>query len=168
MWTTTPWTLPGNVAVAANPEVEYATIERTIPDGGTERLILAAARLDDVFGEEQVRVVETFKGRRLKGRRYKPLFTYLLPDKPAYHVILGDYVTTGDGSGLVHIAPAYGAEDMQAAQELDLPVLVTVAGDGTFIPEVRSWSGRFVKDADPLIIQDLQARGLLERQRDRN
>ncbi len=161
VWTTTPWTLPGNVAVAANPEVEYATIERTIPDGGTERLILAAARLDDVFGEEQVRVVETFKGRRLKGRRYKPLFTYLLPDKPAYHVILGDYVTTGDGSGLVHIAPAFGAEDMQAAQELDLPVLVTVAGDGTFIPEVRSWSGRFVKDADPLIIQDLQARGLL-------
>ncbi len=161
VWTTTPWTLPGNVAVAANPQEEYATVERTIPDGGTERLVLASARLDEVFSEEQVRVVETYKGRRLKGKRYKPLFTYLLPDKPAYHVILGDYVTTNDGSGLVHIAPAFGAEDMQAAQEFDLPVLVTVAGDGTFNPEVRSWSGRFVKDADPLIIQDLQARGLL-------
>ena len=89
--------------------------------------------------------VNSFKGRKLKGKRYKPLFTYLLPDKPAYSVILGDFVTTEDGSGLVHIAPAFGAEDMQAAQELDLPVLMTVTPEGTFIPEVRSWSGRFVK-----------------------
>ena len=161
VWTTTPWTLPGNVAVAAHPETEYATIERSLPEGGSERLILARALVEKIFGEEPVKVVETFKGRRLKGKRYKPLFTYLLPDKPAYFVILEDFVTTEDGSGLVHIAPAFGAEDMQAAQDYELPILMTVTPEGTFIPEVRPWSGRFVKDADPLITQDLNARGLL-------
>ena len=75
---------------------------------------------------------------------------------PAHYVVLQDYVTVEDGSGLVHTAPAFGAEDMQAAIEYDLPVLMTVADDGTFIPEVRPWSGKFVKDADPLIIEDLQ------------
>lgn len=161
VWTTTPWTLPGNVAVAAHPETEYATIERSLPEGGSERLILARALVEKIFGEEPVKVVETFKGRRLKGKRYKPLFTYLLPDKPAYFVILEDFVTTEDGSGLVHIAPAFGAEDMQAAQDYELPILMTVTPEGTFIPEVRPWSGRFVKDADSLITQDLNARGLL-------
>jgi isoleucyl-tRNA synthetase len=161
VWTTTPWTLPGNVAVAAHPDVEYATIERDLPEGGTERLILARLLVEKVFADEQVRVLDVYKGRRLKGRRYRPLFTYLLPDKPAYYVLLGDFVTTEDGTGLVHIAPAFGAEDLQAAQEHELPVLVTVTEEGTFIPEVRSWSGRFVKEADPLIVQDLQARGLL-------
>jgi isoleucyl-tRNA synthetase len=111
-----------------------------------------------------VRVFETFKGRKLKGLRYRPLFTFLLPDKASYYVLLEDFVSTGDGTGLVHIAPAYGQEDMQAAMEFDLPVLQTVAEDGTFIPEVRPWSGKFVKDADPLIIQDLEARGLLYRE----
>ncbi len=77
--------------------------------------------------------------------------------------MLQDYVTVEDGSGLVHTAPAFGAEDMQAALEFDLPILMTVADDGTFIPEVRPWSGQFVKDADPYIIEDLQARGLLFR-----
>jgi isoleucyl-tRNA synthetase len=161
VWTTTPWTLPGNVAVAAHPETEYATIERDLSEGGSERLILARPLVEKIFGNEVVRIVDTFKGRRLKGRRYKPLFTYLLPEKPAYFVILGDFVTTEDGSGLVHIAPAFGAEDMQAAQEYNLPVLLTVTPQGTFIPEVRPWSGRFVKDADPLVIQDLAARGLM-------
>jgi len=163
VWTTTPWTLPGNVAVAAHPETEYVTVERNLPEGGSERLILARALVEKIFGDEPIRIVDSFKGRKLKGKHYKPLFTYLLPDKPAYTVILGDFVTTEDGSGLVHIAPAFGAEDMQAAQELDLPVLMTVTPEGTFIPEVRSWSGRFVKDADPLIIQDLDARGLMFR-----
>ncbi|HSF81968.1 MAG TPA: isoleucine--tRNA ligase [Anaerolineales bacterium] len=161
VWTTTPWTLPGNVAVAVHPEVEYVKVERELPEGGRERLILARPLLQQVFGEEPVKVVEAFKGRKLRDRRYQPLFTFLLPEKPAYTVILGDFVTTGEGSGLVHIAPAFGAEDMQAAQDYDLPVLQTVEADGTFIPEVRPWSGKFVKDADPLITLDLEARGLL-------
>jgi len=163
VWTTTPWTLPGDVAVAAHPEAEYIKVERPLPDGGTERLILAAARLAAVFPGEALKVIERFKGRRLKGRRYHPLFTFLHPDKPAYTVVLEEFVTAVDGTGLVHLAPSFGAADLQAAQDHDLPRLETVATDGTFVPEVRSWSGKFVKDADPLIVQDLAARGLLLR-----
>ena len=163
VWTTTPWTLPGNVAVAAHPEVDYVIVERNLPEGGTERLILAKALVEKVFRDEPVQVFETFKGKKLKGLRYHPLFTFLPPDKPAYYVLLGDFVTTEDGTGLVHIAPAFGAEDMQASLEYDLPILQTVTEAGTFIPEVRPWSGIFVKDADPLITQDLKARGLLYR-----
>jgi isoleucyl-tRNA synthetase len=161
IWTTTPWTLPGNVAVAAHPDVDYVIVERDLPEGGNEKLILAHALVESVFGEEKVRIFETFKGTKLKGLRYHPLFTFLLPDKPAYYMILGDFVTTEEGTGLVHIAPAFGAEDMQAAMEYDLPILMTVNEDGTFIPEVRPWRGKFVKDADPHIIADLQARGLV-------
>lgn len=163
VWTTTPWTLPANVAVAAHPDVEYVTVERDLPEGGKEKLILARALLEQVFGDEKVKVVDSFKGKTLKGKRYQPLFTFVAPDKPAHYVILADFVTTEEGTGLVHIAPAFGADDMQAALDLDLPVIMTVADDGTFIPEVRPWSGKFVKDADPFIIQDLQARGLLFR-----
>lgn len=163
VWTTTPWTLPANVAVAAHPEVDYVKIERSLPEGGKERLILAEPLLKTVFGEESVQVLERFKGRQLKGRRYKPLFTFLPTDKPAHFVVLGDFVTTEDGTGLVHIAPAFGAEDMQVALEENLPILMTVAEDGTFIAEVRPWSGKFVKDADPFITQDLEGRGLLLR-----
>ncbi|MEW5828895.1 MAG: isoleucine--tRNA ligase [Chloroflexota bacterium] len=163
VWTTTPWTLPGNVAVAAHPEVEYVTVEHGLPDGATERLILARPLLEKVFRGEEVKVVETFKGKKLKGVKYKPLFTFMLPDKPAYYVVLEDFVTTEDGTGLVHMAPAFGAEDMLAAQQYDLPVLMTVAPDGTFVPEVKPWRGVFVKDADPLIVRDLDDRGLLFR-----
>ncbi len=164
VWTTTPWTLPGNVAVAAHPDEEYVTVEYT-PEGGEkpERLILARALLEKVFGDAEVRVVKSVKGKKLKGLRYRPLFTFMPPEKPAHYVVLGDFVTMEDGTGLVHMAPAFGAEDMQAAMEYDLPVLMTVAPDGTFLPEVRPWSGTFVKDADPLIIEDLRTRGLLFR-----
>ena len=160
VWTTTPWTLPGNVAVAVHPDVDYVTIERD-NHGTKEKLILAKALMGKLFKDEEVKVVDTFKGKKLKGVKYHPLFTFLPPDKPAHFVVLGDFVTTEDGSGIVHMAPAFGQEDMQAANENDLPVLMTVLPDGTFIPEVTPWRGVFVKDADPLIIQDLQARGLL-------
>jgi isoleucyl-tRNA synthetase len=163
VWTTTPWTLPGNVAVAVHPDVDYVIVERKNQDGGLEKLILAEALVEEVFRDEEVEVFETFKGKKLKGVRYKPLFTFLALDKPAHYVVLGDFVTTEDGTGLVHLAPAFGAEDMDTALEFDLPLLQTVAPDGTFIPEVRPWSGIFVKDADPLITEDLQSRGLLYR-----
>ncbi len=163
VWTTTPWTLPGNVAVAAHPDVDYVTVERELQEGGTERLILAEALLGKLFGENPPRVVDRFKGRALKGKRYQPLFTFVPPDKPAYRVVLADFVTTEDGSGLVHIAPAYGADDMAVSLEEDLPIIMTVAPDGTFISDVRPWAGKFVKDADPFIIEDLAARGLLFR-----
>jgi isoleucyl-tRNA synthetase len=163
VWTTTPWTLPGNVAVAANPDVDYVKIERALSEGGTERLILAKLLLEKVFPSEEIKVLEEFKGKSLKGKRYHPLFTFIPPDKPAYFVVLKPFVTTEDGSGLVHLAPAFGIEDMQAALDDDLPIIMDVAPDGTFTPEIRPWSGQFVKDADPLIIHDLEARGLLLR-----
>jgi len=162
IWTTTPWTLPGNVAVAAHPDVDYVTVEHG-HNGSTEKLILAKSLVEKVFGDEDVKTLETFKGKKLKGVKYKPLFTFVPPAKQAHYVTLAEYVTTEDGTGLVHIAPAFGAEDMDVAKEYDLPVLMTVLPDGTFIPEVTPWRGQFIKDADPLIIQDLQARGLLFR-----
>ncbi len=163
VWTTTPWTLPGNVAVAVHPDVDYVIVERKMEDERVEKLILAKDLLEQVFRDEEVEIFETFKGKKLKGVKYQPLFTFLAIDKPAHYVVLGDFVTTEDGTGLVHMAPAFGAEDMDAALEFDLPILQTVAEDGTFIPEVRPWSGKFVKDADPLITEDLETRGLLYR-----
>ncbi|NJC95499.1 MAG: isoleucine--tRNA ligase [Anaerolineales bacterium] len=160
VWTTTPWTLPGNVAVVAHPDVEYVTVERD-NNGTKEKLILAGALVQKVFGEEDVKVLETYKGKKLNGLKYKPLYTFVPTDKPAYYVVMGDYVTTEDGSGLVHTAPAFGQEDMETGKQYDLPVLMTVAPDGTFISDVTPWRGIFVKKADPLIIEDLQARGLL-------
>ena len=103
------------------------------------------------------------QGPKLKGQKYRPLFTFLPPHKPAYFVVMGDFVTTEDGTGLVHMAPAFGAEDMQMAIEHDLPILMTVLPDGTFVPEVTPWRGVFIKDADHQIIEDLRARGLLFR-----
>ncbi len=162
VWTTTPWTLPANVAVAAHPDVDYVTVERD-NNGTKEKLILAKNLLGKVFKDEEVKVLETFKGKKLKGTKYQPLFTFMTVDKPAYYVVLGDFVTTEDGSGLVHQAPAFGAEDMEMAKQYDLPVLLTVQPDGTFVPEIKPWRGIFVKDADPAIIKDLDARGLMFR-----
>jgi isoleucyl-tRNA synthetase len=159
VWTTTPWTLPANVAVAAHPDVDYVTVERE----NKEKIILAKNLVEKVFRDEQVKVVDSFKGKKLKGMKYKPLFTFVPLDKPAHYIVLGDFVTTEDGTGLVHQAPAFGAEDMEMAKQNDLPVLLTVQPDGTFIPEITPWRGIFVKDADPQIIKDLDTRGLLFR-----
>jgi isoleucyl-tRNA synthetase len=107
--------------------------------------------------------VDTFKGKKLKGAKYRPLFTFMPLEKSAHFIVPGEFVTTEDGTGLVHIAPAFGAEDMSIALETDLPILMTVAPDGTFMPEITPWRGQFVKDADPYIVKDLDARGLLFR-----
>jgi isoleucyl-tRNA synthetase len=169
VWTTTPWTLPANVAVAAGPEVEYVTVERALSEdtegagAGSERLILAEALLEKVFRGEQVKVVERFKGKKIKGMKYRPLFTFMPLDKPAHYVVLGDFVTTEDGTGLVHIAPAFGADDLEVSKKNDLPVLMTVGPDGAFLAQITPWRGVFVKDADPAITENLKARGLLFR-----
>jgi isoleucyl-tRNA synthetase len=136
VWTTTPWTLPANVAVAAGPDVEYLTVERSLPEGGKERLILAEALLEKVFRDESVKVVEHFKGKKLRGVKYRPLFTFMPLEKPAHYVVLGDFVTTEDGTGLVHIAPAFGADDLEVSKKNNLPVLMTVGPDGAFLPQV--------------------------------
>ncbi|PKO16892.1 MAG: isoleucine--tRNA ligase [Chloroflexi bacterium HGW-Chloroflexi-10] len=163
VWTTTPWTLPANVAVAAGADVDYVKVERVLHDDHTEKLILAEALVEKVFGEEPVTLLERFKGAQLVGITYEPLFSFMPLEKPAHRVILGDFVSTDDGSGLVHIAPAFGADDMVVAHENDLPVLQTVKPDGGFKDEITPWAGVFVKDADPQIEANLQERGLLFR-----
>jgi isoleucyl-tRNA synthetase len=155
VWTTTPWTLPANVAVAAG--------EHELAEGGSEKLILAEALLGKIFGDEPVKVLEHFKGKELKGKKYSPLYTFMPLVKSAHYIVLGNFVTTEDGSGLVHIAPAFGEDDMAVSLENDLPIVNTIAEDGTFISDVKPWAGLFFKDADPLITKDLQTRGLLFR-----
>ncbi|MEE4194262.1 MAG: isoleucine--tRNA ligase [Anaerolineae bacterium] len=170
VWTTTPWTLPANVAVSAHPEVDYVLVERseTHHHGDhehtfTEKLILAEALLEKVFGEAKVKVLKRMKGSDLAGMKYEPLFNFVEPEKAAWYVVLGEHVTTEDGTGLVHTAPAFGAEDMAMANEHDLPVVMTVDDAGEFIEAVKPWAGVFVKDADPGITENLKERGLLFR-----
>ncbi len=159
VWTTTPWTLPGNVALAVHPQIEYVTIELE-REGETERLILAKELLDEVM-DVPYKVVQSVPGKELLEAHYHPLFTFLPVEKDYCYVVPGDFVTTKDGTGIVHIAPAFGAEDLEVGQEYDLPVLHTVDLRGAFIDDVTPWRGLFVKDADPLIIKDLQGRGLM-------
>ena len=159
VWTTTPWTLPANVACAVGAAVRYVTVEQ--PDG--TRLILAHELLVEVLGEGGHKIVAEHTGAQLAGLQYLPLYSFLPFTEQAHFVVTGEFVTTTDGTGIVHLAPAYGAEDMQVARTHNLPVLQTVDVRGCFIDAVLPFAGMWVKDADPLIIQDLQARQLLHR-----
>ncbi len=160
VWTTTPWTLPGNVALAVGPDIAYVEVEHETEEGQKERLILAEARLDVLDGAYQI--VRRMKGKALLGKHYQPLYTFLPVEGMDYaYVVEGDFVSTEEGTGIVHIAPAFGADDMEVAQEYGLPILQTVDLSGRFIDAVSPWRGLFVKDADPLIIEELRARGLL-------
>jgi len=155
VWTTTPWTLPGNVALAVHPEVEYVQIRQEGED-----LILARELLDQVVRGEY-EIVKTMKGKSLVGKHYHPLYTFLPVEQDYCYVIPAEYVTTSDGTGIVHIAPAFGMDDMEMGRKHDLPVLQTVGPRGNFIDEITPWRGHFVKDADPLIVEELRRRGLL-------
>ena len=161
VWTTTPWTLPANAAVAVNPEIDYVKVEHKLEDGTAEYLILAEKRMEAVFGDDPVTVVEHLKGRDMLGWQYEPLFSFMPLDRPAHRVVAADYVSVDDGTGLVHTAPAFGADDMETGKRENLPTIMTVGGDGCFLPEVTPWAGMFVKDADPLIIKELVKRGVM-------
>jgi isoleucyl-tRNA synthetase len=156
VWTTTPWTLISNVALAVDPNIDYVTVEHK-----GERLILAEARLSVLEGEYGV--VNRMKGKDLAGQEYERLFSYHEVDRRAFYVVEADFVTTEDGSGIVHMAPAYGEDDYQTSRKYDLPTIHPVNRSGEFGPEVTEFAGKFVKDADPLIIQNLKARHLLYR-----
>jgi len=163
VWTTTPWTLVSNAAVAANPDVDYATVE---VDG--ETLILASELLDRVFGEDGYRVLETRKGRELEGLKYRRPFDYVSVEgaegyENLWTVVLGDYVTTTEGTGLVHTAPAYGEDDARLGQRYGLPTIHPVKPDGTFDRRVGPFAGEFVKDADRGLVEELRERGSLFR-----
>ena len=157
VWTTTPWTLPGNVAIALNPKFTYGEVKI-----GDEYLIFAKERLS-VLGRDY-ELVREFRGKDLMNLRYEGL--YPLDEeisKIAYKVIPADFVSLKEGTGLVHIAPAFGEEDMELIknQNEEFPILLTVDEEGRFKLEVKKWAGMFVKKADPLIIEDLKNRGLL-------
>jgi isoleucyl-tRNA synthetase len=157
-WTTTPWTLPGNVGLAVDEDVDYVKVQQQ-RDGRTEYLILAEARLEVLDGEYTV--VERMKGRDLVDLDYEPPYRYLPPKERAWYVVAADFVSTDDGTGVVHTAAAYGADDLRLAQEKGLPIRHTVDLRGRFVPEVEKFAGLFVKDADPKIIEDLRERGVL-------
>ena len=154
VWTTTPWTLISNVALAVSPKVDYVKV-----DNKGEKLILAEARLGVLEGEYTI--LERMKGKELSGLEYHPLFTYFPVDKKAHYVVEADFVTTEDGSGIVHMAPAYGEDDYQTSRKYGLPTIHPVNKSGEFGPEVTEFAGKFVKDADPLIIQNLKSRHIL-------
>jgi isoleucyl-tRNA synthetase len=165
-WTTTPWTLPGNVALAVGEDIEYVEVEGPAQgeeEGATERLILAKSLVEKVLIEpENYTVVKTYKGKDLLGTHYNPLYTFLpVEDKDYAYIVAGDFVSTEDGTGIVHIAPAFGEDDMRMGEENDLPVLMTVNSEGKFIDAVTNFRGMWFKDADPEISRDLKQRGLL-------
>ncbi|MDD5144535.1 MAG: isoleucine--tRNA ligase [Candidatus Pacebacteria bacterium] len=153
-WTTTPWTLPANVALAVNEKVNYVRIK--IND---EFYVLAEERLGVI--KDKYEIKSHFNGKNLIGLEYEPPFNFSKPDKPAFRVVSGDFVSTEDGTGLVHIAPAFGEDDMRVGKENDLPVILNVDEEGKFKEEVSPWSGKFVKEADPLVVEDLKKRDLL-------
>ncbi len=153
VWTTTPWTLPGNVAVAVNPNFTYVKMKV-----GEEYLILAKERMESLGIEGEI--MKEIKGKDLLGLQYEP--PYRVEVGPPYAlVIAGDFVSLEEGTGLVHIAPAFGEEDMEAGKKNNLPVILNVNEEGKFKKEVKNWRGLWVKDADPLIIDNLKKRGLL-------
>jgi isoleucyl-tRNA synthetase len=159
-WTTTPWTLISNAAIAAGPEIEYV---RAQPAESDEVLIVARSRLDAVLGEG-ARVLAHFPGAALAGVAYDPPFDYITDYGPRGHTVVeADFVTTEDGTGLVHTAIAFGEDDFRLGEQYGITLQNPVLADGTFDERITQFAGRFVKDADPDIIESLRERGRLHR-----
>ncbi|MFP4330571.1 MAG: isoleucine--tRNA ligase [Spirochaetaceae bacterium] len=158
-WTTTPWTLPSNLGLAVGPQIDYVKVQ-----DGNSRFILARSRLGAYYkSEEDYEILESFPGTKLEGIEYEPLFPYFqeLASEGAFRVHLADYVTTEDGTGIVHIAPGFGEEDYNVLKESGLPVLVPIDPEARFTGEIPDYEGLYVKDADKEIIKDLKERGAL-------
>ena len=154
-WTTTPWTLPGNVALAVDNDIDYIKVKE-----GDEYLIVAEALL--TLLKESPEVVERMKGRDLVGLEYEPLYPYSVPEEGrAHYVVDADFVSTDEGTGVVHTSALYGVDDLRLCQETGIPFKHTVGLDGKFLPYVEKFAGLHVKEADPLITDDLKERGLL-------
>ncbi|AUX43772.1 isoleucyl-tRNA synthetase [Sorangium cellulosum] len=190
-WTTTPWTLPSNGYAAVRPEFDYVVVDAGAPAGGASpavrKLIVAAALREELAKKfkRDLPVLRELKGSELVGKRYRPPFDSFArslfdatarrkdgKDEPLYWLVLGaDFVTLDAGTGIVHVAPAFGEDDFNAHKKRlaefqpipgsEIPMLCAVLPDGTFEPGLTPFSGVWVKDADPLIIKDLGARGLL-------
>ncbi|MDE3056813.1 MAG: isoleucine--tRNA ligase [Bacteroidota bacterium] len=164
VWTTTPWTLISNVALAVHPDVEYVKVElftgadeHAAPAG--EFLILAKARLGVL--KEKYRIASEFRGHDLVGKEYERIFNYHQTKEKGWYVVEAGFVTTEDGSGIVHMAPAYGEDDYQTGRKYNLPTIHPVNKSGEFDETVPDFTGKFVKDADADIIHNLKERGIL-------
>ncbi len=156
-WTTTPWTLPSNVALCMNAKEDYSEIEC---DGA--RYVLATALADKFFGD--YKTISVRKGAEYEGTEYEPLFDFykLKASEKAYYVTCDDYVTLTDGTGVVHIAPAFGEDDSKVGRKYGLPFVQMVGPDGKFVEGCGEFTGKFCKDADAPIMADLEKRGLLQ------
>ncbi|MBS4869227.1 MAG: isoleucine--tRNA ligase [Eubacterium sp.] len=155
-WTTTPWTLPSNVALCVNGAENYTKVKAN--DGRI--YIMAEALLDEIL-KDGYEVVQTYKGQDLVGKEYEPLFNYAKPDKKCYFVTADSYVTLTDGTGIVHIAPAFGEDDAKVGRNYDLPFVQLVNDQGCFTEEVEGLAGVFVKDGDKEILKRLEESGKL-------
>ena len=158
VWTTTPWTLPSNLALAVHPEVDYVYVKTA-----DETLIVAEALRESVLRDQPHEVVKTVKGTELVGIKYERLFDYLPATGPICQVWPADFVTIEDGTGIVHCAPGYGEDDARLCQANGIPVVHGVGLDGCFLDIVEPVAGKFFKDADPIIIDLLTQRGLMFR-----
>ncbi|MCB0723233.1 MAG: isoleucine--tRNA ligase [Ignavibacteriae bacterium] len=165
VWTTTPWTLPSNTAVAVNPKQQYVKITTYKPDEGSgsklNTFILAKERLDSV--KEDYTIDAEFSGKDLEGTEYEPLYKFFTFDEKAHYVTLGDFITMEDGTGIVHIAPAFGEDDYQTGLKYKLPVLQAVGKNGRFKENVTPFAGKNFKEADPEIMNELKSRDRLYR-----
>ncbi len=165
VWTTTPWTLVSNAAVAIDPDLIYA---RARPAGADEVLVLAEALVERVLGEG-AEILDRFPGREIEATRYEPPFSFIATEawgERGHTVLLGDFVTADDGTGLVHTAIAFGEDDFRLGEQYGLAVVNPVRLDGTYDERIGPYAGRWVKDADPDLIEDLRDRGLLFRSED--
>ncbi|CRZ35603.1 isoleucyl-tRNA synthetase [Herbinix hemicellulosilytica] len=182
-WTTTPWTLPSNVALCVNPDETYVKVKVSVDEKGnvikkcscghdedahnhddlssvkTQKYILAQALLGVIDGDYEIE--ETFTGKDLEYTEYEPLFNYAKTDKKAFYVTCDHYVTLTDGTGVVHIAPAFGEDDSRVGRNYDLPFVQLVDGKGEFKPEATDLAGMFCKNADETIMKMLYNKGLL-------
>ncbi|MEJ2195479.1 MAG: isoleucine--tRNA ligase, partial [Ignavibacteriaceae bacterium] len=149
VWTTTPWTLISNVALAVGSSITYVKIKTD-----NKIIILAKDRLEIIDGEYEI--IEELKGSELDGTEYEQLFNYVKVNKKAFYVVPANFVSTDDGSGIVHIAPAFGADDYELSKKYNLPLLQPVTRGGLFTEEVTDFAGKFVKDADKDIIFKLK------------
>lgn len=159
VWTTTPWTLPSNLAVAVGPEIDYVVVAPVEGPLAGDRVLLAASRLGSYARElgEDATVVEHLTGAEVAGRSYTPPFPYFAGHPNAHRVLVGDFVSTEDGTGLVHLAPAFGEEDMAVCAAAGITPVVPVDSKGRFTTEVPDYAGQQVFDANPHVIADLKA-----------
>lgn len=163
-WTTTPWTLPGNVALALGADVEYVKVAGKDCKDEDGVFIMAKGLVEAVFGEGNYKILGEIDAKKLEGTHYEPLFPYYLDKKllgELYSIQLGDFVTTEDGTGIVHVAPMFGEDDYNLGIEKSLAMIQHVSMDGCFTDDVTDFAGRFVKEMDVEVMKYLHERGLL-------